>query len=426
MVFWAHKVRAYVDDPLLTLAALTSRASHLGGLVLLLWCSLGLSLSWEKGSFGRQVQWIGTSLQFLLDSDGLPAVRVVLADKKHKEMLAALDFLPQARGMVDLAVVRRGFNKYLWAAISSHEALIRSAPVKRRPGHLFPVKRIYQPLCWIKAVFDGVTLQLSLGITRSIRPRLGPVEFAIQTDACPAGLGAILHRWHKPCQWLADVIHDVDLVRFGARKGDPARQSTWKLLALLVALQVLGPRLRASGTCELEAESMAALYRCGLCYGGSVAHHERSLPFALNHLAADALSRLSLGAAVLAALAGVEQVCSPAGVDSFYKAWPKDMRLEVDGKSVAQPAARVWAARLQHDGGAGWARLPRSALKRVRKPAKRRQSESDDRAIDGVRTGRNFDSVGHGRPAIAGVADEVLTAVVPVGQGRPDFAGEAD
>eukprot|EP00971_Amphidinium_carterae_P147723 2927859-Amphidinium_carterae.1 len=53
---WEARFRAYVDDPLVTLAAPTSRASYLGGLVLLLWCSLGLSLSWEKGSFGRQVQ----------------------------------------------------------------------------------------------------------------------------------------------------------------------------------------------------------------------------------------------------------------------------------------------------------------------------------------------------------------------------------
>eukprot|EP00971_Amphidinium_carterae_P339161 6476801-Amphidinium_carterae.1 len=97
---------------------------------------------------------------------------------------------------------------------------------------------------------------------------------------------------------------------------------------------------------------------------------------------------------------------------------------------VAQPAARIYTyvGRALTAGWRCWLGKVayRCSLKRVRKPAKQRQSESDDRAIGGVRTGKNIDSVGHGCPAIAGVADEVRTAVVLVGQGRPDFAGEAD
>eukprot|EP00971_Amphidinium_carterae_P280864 5576000-Amphidinium_carterae.1 len=404
---WEARFRAYLDDPLLTLAAPTSRASHLGGLVLLLWCSLGLSLSWEKGSFGRQ---------FLMDSDGLPAVRVVLADKKHQEMLVALDFLLQARGMVDLAVVRR-------------------------PGHLFPVNRIYQPLRWIKAVFEGVALQLSLGIARSIRPRLGPVEYAIQTDACPAGLGpslgAILYRWHKPCQWLADIIHDVDLVRFGTTKGDPAWQSTWELLALLVDLQVWGPKLQASGTCELQTDSKAALDAA--CAMGARLMHSLGL---LCLQRSPVLGRFALRQGTIPFIRRGQRTCA---LRLRTKGCPPLVWLLCSARpclavlSVAQPAARMWAAHLQQDGGAGWARLP----KRVRKPAKQRQSESDDRASVGMRA-CGHGRLTHGRPSTAGGrpdftgealglaylppqgANKGQTTDVSVGQGRPDFTGEAE
>ena len=56
--------------------------------VLLWWCSLGLKLAYEKGSFGPDAVWIGT--HFLVKSV-INKVEVCLPAKKNTEILSALE-----------------------------------------------------------------------------------------------------------------------------------------------------------------------------------------------------------------------------------------------------------------------------------------------------------------------------------------------
>ena len=57
-------------------------------------------------------------------------------------------------------------------------------------------------------------------------------------DASPWGIGGILHINGKVAELFSDVIQDDDLRILKAARADPAFQTTWEALAILVAVRV--------------------------------------------------------------------------------------------------------------------------------------------------------------------------------------------
>ena len=60
----------------------------------------------------------------------------------------------------------------------------------------------------------------------------------ISVDASPWGIGGILHINGKVVKWFSDIIQDDDLRILKAARADPAFQTTWEDLAILVAVRI--------------------------------------------------------------------------------------------------------------------------------------------------------------------------------------------
>ena len=128
-----------------------------------------------------------------------------------------------------------------------------------------------------------------------------------------------------PVAWWADEIQEWDLALLGAKTEDPAWQSEWELLAVAISARLFGPQI-ASQAVHLTTDNTGVLHTAlnlRASSPGMVAvaaelacvlrqfdidlrqgNHVRS---AANYLA-DALSRLSRGAAVPALLVPVTRL----------------------------------------------------------------------------------------------------------------------
>ena len=67
----------------------------------------------------------------------------------------------------------------------------------------------------------------------------------IRTDASPWGMGGVLFDFASGAilGYWADALSEDDLARFGATKGDPAFQTEWELLAVVVSLAIWEKKL---------------------------------------------------------------------------------------------------------------------------------------------------------------------------------------
>ena len=77
------RVQMFVDDPAIVIGGPERVRRRLGGLLLLLWTVMGLRINWPKGQWGKQVEWIGTSISLQAMASG-PAVRCELTAKKDR------------------------------------------------------------------------------------------------------------------------------------------------------------------------------------------------------------------------------------------------------------------------------------------------------------------------------------------------------
>eukprot|EP00971_Amphidinium_carterae_P057440 1135677-Amphidinium_carterae.1 len=195
------------------------------------------------------------------------------------EIVELTNRLKNASGMVPLRDVRRlagqlawassvcewvkSFNRFLWGAISDHlvemSASAPSSSKRARPPHLIFVCRFHRALCWVSWALTGTSGMDQLCVLRSILPWLRVPVWAIRTDACPFGLGGILLHHGAPHEWYSCPIPQLDRAMFNAVVGDPAFQSAWELLALLLAVWLWEPKLVKASWVALQSDSMAAL-----------------------------------------------------------------------------------------------------------------------------------------------------------------------
>ena len=183
-------------------------------------------------------------------------------------------------------------------------------------------------------------------LTRVFAAAPGHVAFSIRTDASPYGMGRFLCQVGKPVAFWADELREEELKLFKAEIGDPSFQTEWELLAILVSLRVFSEHwphddlqptqvivetdntaalqaalnfqasspimqyLAAEVALELESQTLDMLWGTHI---RGVANHE-----------ADALSRLSQGAAIPSSLRHVNRLEVPLRDSSFFRAWPTE------------------------------------------------------------------------------------------------------
>eukprot|EP00435_Cladocopium_sp_Y103_P067813 s347_g30.t1 len=157
-----------------------------------------------------------------------------------------------------LVPVLRPFLSPLWAALAkelANDGSSKDRSKSRTSGKLVHVKRIAHCLCWIRAL---------------LRNEYGPLErrfnvdhdtdgWEIITDACPWGIGGVLYQHGVPKRWFSSPLTSEILQKFKAQVGDPAFNTAWEALALLVALRLWLTKFPRAFTMRVKSDNVGAL-----------------------------------------------------------------------------------------------------------------------------------------------------------------------
>ena len=254
----------YVDDPLYTLGGGGAPDRAREGALALLWAAVvGYPLSWPKTSGGTQVQWIGATLTIRPSEIQVSVPAGKIAEARSSAEALSRRGVASRRGLRALAgrlsyfaglVPRlRPFVRPLWAAATSPPA------GSSLPAGLVHTKRYVHSMAWIRAFLCGTRgpLSRSFGLHDDRRP----LAWSITTDASPWGFGAVLSRLPSlhPVAYYHDAPGPADIQRFDAQTGDPAFNTLWEALAILVALRVWQPHFGPGPPLQMRSDNLGVL-----------------------------------------------------------------------------------------------------------------------------------------------------------------------
>eukprot|EP00435_Cladocopium_sp_Y103_P022262 s2504_g5.t1 len=199
------RAQIYVDDPLFSIPGEGDDAAHLLSLTLLCTRIFGFPLKLSKASAGQTVRWIGAEIQAGEDEEGR-FVQVTIPEEKTEKLLAEVD-------------------RMLKAPVVGTKQLRSFAG-----GMAFVAGLVPEDEGW-----------------------------EIITDACLWGIGGILYHNGMPKRWFSSPLSPELLEKFKAQKGDPAFNTAWEALALLVALRLWLPRCPKFLAVRIKSDNVGAL-----------------------------------------------------------------------------------------------------------------------------------------------------------------------
>ena len=326
------RLQCFVDDPILVISGKDALQQRTGLIMAcLLWQALGSELAWNKLQLGSSVTWIGFELK-LTNS----VMRASLAEDKLKKLQGMLQALLSYKGVLPLPELRtlagvlgwltsiitfaRPWASMIWGAIT--EAEQREVKQARSRKNLVFVKQVQPALQVLQRLAAGTHLQATF------HPETREPGLVIQTDASPWGFGGILWQGGRPVAWWAQDIQEEDLCLLQAEKGNPAWQTEWEFVSIILSIvafrewtQGSAVALQTDNTGVLETTSQLRSSKPGMAALAaelvvvlrdldvqiSFGRHLRS---AENYLA-DALSRLGAGKKLPQQLAQVPRVDAP-------------------------------------------------------------------------------------------------------------------
>jgi hypothetical protein len=271
-------LQLFVDDTLAQAAGNKDRTRLLFTCLLLWWTVLGAKVAWQKGAIGKQVDWIGASLQH--------TEKAIIVSIKQEILISFSDLIKNFLGsnvvrtkalrslcgkgafIAGLVTVIRPFVAELWAALADasarDQALDSSSRAVRRsrPSGTVWRKQIQHALVWLSAFIAQAEQRLirSFPVCEASRTRL-----AFWTDASPWGVGAILVTScagaFQVLEWLATPLFDFELELFGLTRGEPNGQAFYEALAVVVAARAWNHLFvqGAYASFAVRSDSLAAL-----------------------------------------------------------------------------------------------------------------------------------------------------------------------
>ena len=150
-----------------------------------------------------------------------------------------------------MVLLFRLFLASIWAALPGTKA--DSRQIARRVH----VKRIRRALLWFREFLAGV--QGSFERTYPLRPESVSRRYHVVTDASPWGIGGVLYSQGVPVSHFSDQLHEEDLRRFQARRGDPAFNTLSEAMAILVALRCWAPLFAHDAAVNVRSDSHGSL-----------------------------------------------------------------------------------------------------------------------------------------------------------------------
>jgi len=314
----------YVDDPILATLGTPEQNHTSVDLVVLWWSVLGLPLALSKGTFTSSAHsWIGAVFSIRESPTGPVGVISVpqkfadelfellspfAADRGHVPAAGLDTLLGKAGRLAYLIPTSRPFVSALWGAYGGAKQAAAAGAKEAPPGR-YAVSRFRRAARWIRTLLRPSTKAALVPLEQIVSARIPEITAEgamIQFDASPWGGGAVLFRQRVPVEffelrWTADLA-----TRLGAPIGDPAGQTSWEYLALLVSLLTWGSECAAEGVAILGDNTGALANSLSFKGKGAQAQISRELAwrkvrhgwrFAVGHLPsegnvlADCLSR---------------------------------------------------------------------------------------------------------------------------------------
>ena len=97
------------------------------------------------------------------------------------------------------------------------------------------------------------------GRTYPLRPESVSRRYHVVTDASPWSIGGVLYSQGVPVSHFSDQLHEEDLRRFQARRGDPAFNTLWEVMAISVALRCWAPLFTHDTAVTVRSDSHGSL-----------------------------------------------------------------------------------------------------------------------------------------------------------------------
>jgi len=271
------RLQMYVDDPITVYLDSKSACELPADIMIAWWLTLGLPLSWAKGSFTPSVhRWIGTDFSTRV-VDGAAAGVITVPAEFAQNLFDVLEPFAQARGHVSEAAVDQALGKAgrlmylvpsvrpwvsaLWGALAGSRAANRGQRRESPPGR-HAAKRFAPAARWIRTLLrpppsSSPLLPLEQLVVESM-PAIDLQGPLLQIDASPWGGGMVLCQDGKAKEYAVIAWTPQDAKKLSTKIGSPDGQTSWEYLVVLLGLLIWGSEHRSTGIAIL-GDNLAAL-----------------------------------------------------------------------------------------------------------------------------------------------------------------------
>ena len=259
--------QCFVDEPLVTLHGDQPTRDTSLLIIILLWLTLGCKLSWEKGTRGRAIEWIGAWFKPWRSHTGIPGFTLTITKDRIAKLAKMCDDI-LASEHIERVKVRQLAGLATWIAgimpqLTAYTSRLWAATTTS--GAVLPLSQVKTPIIWLRALC-GEDLE---PVQRHCRRP--PAYFSLITfDASLTGGGATLQvglnsldqATTKPVvAYWHDSWTESDFKTVQVRPQDPGGQASLEALTLLISVATWIDVLKTSqGAVNVLGDALGILH----------------------------------------------------------------------------------------------------------------------------------------------------------------------